>query len=137
MGDGLGRVADPMEVAEVDWEEVAARLAETKGVPAEALLLSTVFTNSTYERVGAILDRAREANPGPVLVVSDPLHGRRIDVSAAKQNAGDMVITTVATPNEYYLEPYQYHPDRWWQDEYFLKEATGEYVKLLYYAIKY
>ena len=129
---------EPFEVVERPWDEIAGRLAVGAGVPAENVLYSSAFTSSTYERVYALMETARENGHSSVIIVCDLVHSRRISFSARRiaEETGTRCLIA-PTPAKYYLEPYRYDPKSWWRSEAFMTTVLGEYSKLLYYWIKY
>lgn len=129
---------EPFEVVERPWDEIAGRIAVGAGIPEENILYSDAFTSSTYERVSALVDMARQKGHSSVIIVCDLVHSRRIAFSAHRigQETGTQCLIA-PTPARYYLESYRYDPRTWWQSEAFALAVLGEYVKLLYYRIKY
>jgi uncharacterized SAM-binding protein YcdF (DUF218 family) len=129
--------AEPFVVAEKRWDELAGHLAVNAGVPREEILFTDAFFDSTYLRVAAILEVVRQQQMTSVIIVSDPLHTRRIVQSAYALVGAEPVRVLVApTPAAYYPAPYRFHPENWWQSERELKEVFGEYIKLAFYLIK-
>ena len=123
---------------ERSWDEVAAHLAKTAGVAEDDILYTDAFNSSTYERVATFLQVARENQVESILVVSSPLHSRRISESAQTLLENDPLLVRIAsTPQSYYPIAYRYDAQRWWADEADLRDLFGEYIRLVYYAIKY
>jgi len=129
---------EPFAVTEESWEVVAKHLATNAGVDADDILLSEAFTNSTYERVQSIATTAKSVGAESAIVVTDPMHARRVAFSADKILGEDGPGWRMApTPGSYYPEAYRYDPTTWWSDEEEIKEVFGEYLKLAFYWLKY
>jgi uncharacterized SAM-binding protein YcdF (DUF218 family) len=129
---------NPLEVAELSWDEVAAHMAITAGIPAKAVLYSDVFTASTYERAQALVDVAQLNDHHSIIVVCDEIHARRVYNSLNQiTTESDFTILLAPTPKDYYPPAYQFDPQSWWRNEAYLIEVFDAYLKLGYYAIKY
>ena len=129
---------EPLDVALLNWDKVAAHMAVQTGVPEDALLFSDAFTNSTYERAQAFINVAQENNIQSMIVVCDEIHSLRLSNSVRQILADvNVVVHYAPVPQEYYLPAYQFDPESWWQDESNIKSVFEEYLKLAYYAIKY
>ena len=129
---------EPFAVMEMNWDEVAAQVAMAAGVPGEALIFSDAFTDSTYERAEAFIEAAYRHDIESLIVVSDEIHTRRLHYSVCKITADRPIsILYAPTPQRYYPPAYRFDPQRWWSDESDLKELFGEYIKLVYYWLKY
>ncbi|MCT4582931.1 MAG: YdcF family protein [Flavobacteriales bacterium] len=87
---------------------------------------------STKEEAEAILSYAIEHKYQRIIVVSDKFHLRRISTTfkAPFEEKGIEVLLSGA-PNSSYREDY------WWKYEAGLIMVNNEYVKLLYYLVKY
>jgi hypothetical protein len=129
---------EPFDVVERPWDEIAGRLAVNAGVPPEHILYSTAITASTYERVNALLQVARNDGRRSVIIVCDLVHSRRVAFSARRIARGSAMEWMVSpTPASYYLAPYRYDPKTWWRSETFVVDVFAEYLKLLYYWGRY
>ena len=129
---------DPFEVMEKPWDEIAAHMAVTAGVPKDALLFSDAFDNSTYERVASLIRIAQAHDQRSMIIVTSPVYSRRVALSA-RHILQDAVPTfrLAPTPQSYYPEPYRFNLDDWWLDENHPKMLLDEYTKLAYYWFKY
>jgi uncharacterized SAM-binding protein YcdF (DUF218 family) len=128
---------EPFAVAEKRWDELAGHLAANSGVPRQDILFTDAFFDSTYLRVAAILAVVRQQQMHSVIIVSDPLHTRRIAQSArALVGAEPIRVLVTPPPGEYYPAHYRYHPDSWWRSEREIKEVFSEYIKLAFYLVK-
>lgn len=87
---------------------------------------------STKEEAEAILEYAISNNYTKIIIVSDQFHLRRISSTFKKpfQEKGIEVLLSGA-PNSSYRE------DFWWNYEAGLIMVNNEYVKLMYYLLKY
>ncbi len=106
-------------------------MVEELNTPKENIV-PIVKGTSTKEEAEAILTYAVNHNYKRIIVVSDKFHLRRIKSTFKKPFAekGIEVILSGA-PNSSYRESY------WWNYEQGLIMVNNEYVKLLYYMIKY
>lgn len=129
---------EPFEVVEKPWDEIAAHMATQAGVPADALLFSDAFDNSTYDRVASLIRAARTGNQQSMIIVTSPTYARRVALSARHILQGSAPTFLMApTPQNYYPEAYRFNLDDWWLDENHPKMIFDEYTKLAYYWLKY
>ncbi len=87
---------------------------------------------STWEEAALIHADAMEQRYDTVLVVSTEFHLRRVSRVFRKRFAGSGVHLRFVAANSLV-----YDSDRWWTSEEGLLMVNNEYVKLLYYLIKY
>ena len=101
------------------------------GVDSSAIQTLPLGT-STYEEAQAILGYAKQRNYKRIIVVSSKFHTRRIYRLFYEkfQKEGIEVLVYGADPITYKIED-------WWNYEDGLIFVNNEYVKLLYYAMKY
>jgi len=106
-------------------------VAVRAGVP-DSLALAINKGTSTYEEAGFILADALAAGHDTVMVLSSRFHLRRI-AFVFRERFREHGITVVlhGAPNGDYDE------DRWWDVEEGLMMVNNEYVKLVYYRLKY
>lgn len=129
---------EPFEVTERSWEEIAGHMAMSSGIPASALLFSHVFATSTYDRVASFLTLARQHNLHSLIVVSDRIHSRRIAETAHKLIATEPYrVLSAPTPLHYIPVGYRFHPESWWTNEQDVKDVVDEWIKLVFYWLKY
>ncbi len=129
---------EPFEVMEKPWDEIAAHMAIQAGVPADALLFSDAFDNSTYARVASLIRTAQANDQRSMVIVTSPTHSRRVGLSAHHILQGAPPTFRLApTPQSYYPEPYRFNLDNWWLDENHPKMLFDEYTKLAYYWLNY
>lgn len=129
---------DPFAVMEKPWDEIAAHMAVNAGVPADALLFSDAFDNSTYDRVASLIRTAQANEQRSMIIVTSPVYSRRVALST-RHILQDTAPTfrLAPTPQSYYPEPYRFNLDNWWLDENHPKMLLDEYTKLAYYWFKY
>lgn len=129
---------EPFEVMEKPWDEIAAHMAVQAGVPAEALLFSDAFDNSTYDRVASLIRTAQAHEQQSMIIVTSSSYARRVAFSARhilQRNAPTFLMAP--TPQSYYPAAYRFNLDDWWRDENHPKMVFDEYTKLAYYWLKY
>ncbi len=87
---------------------------------------------STKEEADAILNYSIKNNYRKIIVVSDKFHLRRIsNTFKAEFDKNGIEVLLSGAPNSSYRE------DFWWKYEQGLIMVNNEYVKLLYYMVKY
>ncbi len=129
---------EPFEVMEKPWDEIAGHMATLAGVPADALIFSDAFDNSTYDRVVSLIRAAQEHEQQSMIIVTSPSYSRRVALSAHHILQGNQPTVLMApTPQRYYPEAYRFNLDDWWLDENHPKMLFDEYTKLAYYWLKY
>jgi len=101
------------------------------GVPKESIEFDAVSKNS-WEEAGATLKRAKLGGWKRIVVVSDPPHMRRLRWVWSKtfNSSGVDVVLVAGTP-------WWWNAERWWTSEPSAKFVVNEYVKLVYYLVKY
>ncbi|MEM6344908.1 MAG: YdcF family protein [Bacteroidota bacterium] len=111
--------------------EIARRALISGGIDSlriEAIPIGT----STFEESEEILGFSQVRGYKKIIILSSKFHTRRVrNVFRDKfREAGIEVVIMGAEPKDYELE-------KWWEDEAALLFVNNEYVKLLYYAIRY
>jgi hypothetical protein len=111
--------------------EQTRMVALRAGVP-DTMAIAIKRGTSTYEECGVILSDALRAGHDTVMILSSRFHMRRI-AYVFRQRFQEKGITVVlhGAPNSDYDE------DRWWESEEGLLMVNNEYVKLVYYRLKY
>lgn len=101
------------------------------GIP-ESDIKALVKGTSTKEEVDAILALSEKENYKKIIIVSDLFHTTRIRKTINKvfEGSGTEVLL-VGCSNS------QYNESSWWRYEQGLIMVNNEYIKLLYYAIKF
>ena len=111
--------------------EISAIMAYREGVDSTQVTIVEQGT-STKEESDIILAYAQEHNMDTVIVVSNKFHTRRVcQVFRSKFDGTGIHLIVHGAPASAYQE------DAWWQSEYGLIFVNNEYIKLIYYAIKY
>ena len=87
---------------------------------------------STYEEGNVVSDFCKNNNISSCIIVSGKLHTRRINFVFHKKfkNSSTQIFVHGAMPQAYDL-------NKWWSNEYGLLAVFDEYVKLIYYHLKY
>lgn len=105
--------------------------AVRQGLP----LGSTVVLNkgtSTFEEAEALLQQAVADGADTVMVISSRFHLRRVGFVFRKRFTGTGITVLLhGAPSQ------QFHEQQWWSSEEGLIMVNNEYVKLLYYWLKY
>jgi uncharacterized SAM-binding protein YcdF (DUF218 family) len=111
--------------------DCCARVVIDNGVPAERVEAFKVGT-STIEEAIALVDRAKHDGVDTVMVVSNSFHLRRI-AYVFRHRFADAHITLLL----HGAPSHDFSTDRWWRKEAGLMMVNNEYVKLLWYHLKY
>jgi uncharacterized SAM-binding protein YcdF (DUF218 family) len=109
-------------------------LAIEQGVSPDAIALDDSQVASTYDEAHKLLNFIHR-NPGTihtVMVVSDPYHMRRAQW-AFRRVLGSQIDIQMA-PIPYELTPLQ---QQWWSDRDTTEMVIREYLKLIYYPLRY
>ena len=116
---------------EVNGAQLSQKALISMGVDSSAIKLIERGT-STYEESEEILAYSQVMGFKRVMIISSKYHTRRIqNVFKDKfQEAGIEVIVLGAEPLDYDL-------DKWWESESAMIFVNNEYVKLIYYWLKY
>lgn len=102
-----------------------------QGVP-DSLVHVLKKGTSTMEESDAVLQYCRENGIGMCTVLSSSFHTRRVKrVFRKKMKDAGIGLTVLGAPSLAYDERY------WWRSEYGLLALNNEYVKLIYYRLKY
>ena len=111
--------------------EMTEKLLEDNGVPQEVAVAMKTGT-STMEEAESILKYCRKHQLSEVAVLSDKFHTRRVrGVFEQLYIEGDKPFRIYGSPSSVYEE------EAWWTSEAGLIMVNNEYVKLMYYAVKY
>lgn len=111
--------------------DVIAETLVSQGIT-EAQIRELEIGTSTYEESEGILGFSRQAGFKQIMVVSSKFHTRRIRQVFRKKfkKAGIQVLVRGAPPLNYSI-------DKWWNSEEGLMFVNNEYVKMVYYMLKY
>ncbi|HEX2617190.1 MAG TPA: YdcF family protein [Flavobacteriales bacterium] len=128
-----GSVPADLEAMDIAMTEsdCTRRVAIENGVPEAAAIAFRVGT-STKEEADALLQRAIADHADTVMVISTSFHLRRIGfVFREPFREKGITVLLHGAPSE------RYSIDRWWDAEDGLIMVSNEYIKLVYYHIKY
>ncbi|MFT3885451.1 MAG: YdcF family protein [Flavobacteriales bacterium] len=128
-----GSVPADLEAMGIDMTEsdCTRRVAVENGL-SEAAAISLRVGTSTKEEADALLQRAIADRVDTVMVISTPFHLRRIGFVFRERFAeAGITVLLHGAPSSKYDE------DRWWESEEGLLMVNNEYMKLLYYHLKY
>jgi uncharacterized SAM-binding protein YcdF (DUF218 family) len=117
-----------LEVLEAELTRQAAQRAGA--VP--ALLDTLARGTSTWEEAAHVLADAGRRGADTIVVVTTEFHTRRVGRVFRKRFKGSGIVVLV-----HGARSLDYDPERWWDTEEGLLMVNNEYVKLLYYALKY
>jgi len=115
----------------ISLAEIAQQALLNRGVDTAAIHVINRGT-STFEESEIILGYASQQGYKKIAVVSSAFHTRRVGNVFHKKfkKEGIKVIVRGA-------EPTKYSTDAWWEEEEGLIFVNNEYVKLIYYMLKY
>lgn len=112
-----------------------AQLTRTAAIRAGASpgqVLPLPYGTSTFEEALGVLLHADRLRLDTIAVLTTEFHTRRVGVVFRKRFAGSGIHVLVASaPSS------EYDADRWWNSEQGLLMVNNEYVKTLFYALKY
>lgn len=111
--------------------EMTARALKLEGVP-DSVIFTLPIGTSTHEEAALIAHHSKQKGFKKIIVVSDKFHTRRMRyVLQSHFRKSDVECLIVGAPSLVYNE------NRWWAKENGLIMVNNEYLKLLYYWIKY
>mgnify|MGYP003684472015 CR=1 FL=1 len=100
------------------------------GVPQDKIVfLSDSANTSSVEEVTLILDHIKKHDPDAkrVIIVTSWYHSSRATWIIRRRNQTDLQIESSPSP----------HPDKWWVQEFHFLNVFNEYLKWVYYLLKY
>ncbi|HEY0979052.1 MAG TPA: ElyC/SanA/YdcF family protein [Flavobacteriales bacterium] len=111
--------------------ELARQVALRNGMPETSATVLPKGT-STVEEADALLQLAEAEGVDTVMILTDRLHLRRVRrVFRERFRKAGITVVLHGTRSSFYDE------ERWWESEKGLLMVNNEYVKLLYYMLKY
>lgn len=111
--------------------DISATMAYSEGMDTNAVTIINKGT-STQEESEIILEYARSNSMDTIIVVSNKFHTRRVSqVFHKKFKNSDIHLIVHGAPASAYQE------ETWWQNEYGLVFVNNEYIKQVYYFLKY
>jgi len=114
--------------------DIAVEVMKLRGVPAEKLLVlnGNGPVTSTFDEARTLREYIEANNIGSVIMVTSAFHTRRSRWIFERELAGVQVKLEVAAA------PYtNFDASNWWQYEEGLINLNNEYIKLIFYKIKY
>ena len=114
--------------------ELAARELQKRGVPESKIQVVSDIALGTYEESLGLRDYATAHQFKRLLVVTSAYHTRRTLWSLRHACAGSGIEVGIDSPPPGWQTP---APSRWWWHRWGWKVVAGEYVKLIYYWMRY
>ena len=114
--------------------ELAARELQKGGVPESKIQVVSNIALGTYEESLGVRDYAVTHNLRRLLVVTSGYHSRRTLWSMRRACEGSGIEIGIDSPPPGWKTPL---PSRWWWRRWGWKVVAGEYVKLIYYRMRY
>ncbi|WP_297202922.1 YdcF family protein [Thermanaeromonas sp.] len=119
----------------VEWNVPAAEImawqAESLGVPPQDIVLER-RASSTYENAVYTLEILKEKGWRSAIVVTSPYHLRRTRFIFEKVFAGSNIRLSFYGAEDAWLVP-----EEWWHDDKGIEVVGIEYLKLLWYFVRY
>ena len=132
--DSLVSAWDKVEERNPFFYELAARELVRRGVPESKIQVVSNIALGTYEESLGLRDYATAHNLKRLLVVTSAYHSRRALWSMRHACEGSGIEIGIDSPPPGWQTPY---PSRWWWHRWGWKVVGGEYVKLVYYRMRY
>jgi len=114
--------------------ELASRELQKRGVPESKIQVVSDIALGTYEETLGIRDYATAHHLNRLLVVTSAYHTRRTLWSLRHASEGSGIEIGIDSPPPGWQTP---APSRWWWRRWGWKVVAGEYVKLIYYWMRY
>ena len=114
--------------------ELAAKELQKRGVPEAKIQVVSDIALGTYEESLGLRDYATAHQLKRLLVVTSAYHTRRTLWSMRHACAGSGIEIGIDSPPPGWQTP---APSRWWWHRWGWKVVAGEYVKLIYYWMRY
>lgn len=111
--------------------EIAKKILLAKGVPEKAIVTLDREVESTYEEGQALREYLTVHPARRIIVVTSGYHARRARWVMTRALGDEVEVLVAAAP------PWRFEEDRWWEDEDGVVTYFEEYLKFLYYLIKY
>jgi len=129
-GESVPRLFDVLDI-QIDEADLSKRVLLEKGIP-ETRIECLHKGTSTREESQYILAICKERGYKRIIVVSDKFHTNRINYAFRQiyKDAGVELVLRGAPSTAY-------NENSWWASESGLLMVNNEYVKLIYYHIKY
>jgi uncharacterized SAM-binding protein YcdF (DUF218 family) len=114
--------------------ELAARELKKRGVPESKIQVVSDIALGTYEESLGVRDYATAHKLKRLLIVTSAYHTRRTLWSLRHACEGSGIEIGIDSPPPGWQTP---APSRWWMRRWGWKVVAGEYVKLVYYWMRY
>ena len=125
---------DKQEQRNPYFYELAARELQKRGVPESKIQVVSDIALGTYEESLGVRDYATAHQFKRLLVVTSAYHTRRTLWSLRHACEGSGIEVGIDSPPPGWQTP---APSRWWYRRWGWKVVAGEYVKLIYYWLRY
>ena len=132
--DSLKSGWDKKEQRNPYFYELAARELEQHGVPESRIQVVPDIALGTYEESLGLRDYASAHQLKRLLIVTSAYHTRRTLWSLRHACEGSGIQIGIDSPAPGWQTP---APSRWWWRRWGWKVVAGEYVKLIYYWMRY
>lgn len=114
--------------------ELAASELRDRGVPAAGIQVVSEVASSTYEESLKLRDYAVAHKLKRLLVVTSAYHSRRALWTLRRACQGTGIEVAIDGPPPGWQTP---SPSTWWWHRWGWKVVAGEYVKMIYYQVRY
>jgi uncharacterized SAM-binding protein YcdF (DUF218 family) len=114
--------------------ELARQELRQRGVPAEKILLISRVVSGTYEESLGVRDYATAHKLKRLLVVTSAYHSRRALWTLRRACQGTGIEVAIDSPPPGWQTP---SPSTWWWHRWGWKVVAGEYLKMVYYQVRY
>jgi len=132
--DSLKSGWDKKEQRNPYFYELAARELQQQGVPEAKIQVVSGIALGTYEESLGVRDYASAHQLKRLLIVTSAYHTRRTLWSLRHACEGSGIEIGIDSPAPGWQTP---APSRWWWRRWGWKVVAGEYVKLVYYWMRY
>ncbi len=132
--DGLISGWDRVQERNPYFYELAARELQKRGVPESKIQVVPGIAIGTYEESLGLRDYATAHNLKSLMVVTSAYHSRRTLWAMRHACEGSGIQIGIDSPPPGWQTPLTY---RWWLHRWGWKVVGGEYVKMLYYRMRY
>jgi len=132
--DGLISGWDNREERNPLYYELSARQLQQQGVPVDRIQLAPGLALGTYEESLMVRDYATAHNLKRLLIVTSAYHSRRALWSMRRACEGSGIEVGINSAPPGWQTP---SPWAWWRKRWGWKLVGGEYVKMIYYWVKY
>jgi hypothetical protein len=102
-------------------------------VPRDALILGDESVGGLFEEAELVRKVVEERGYRSIIVITSPTRSRRAWLTFRKVFRGNENINILVTPSNYS----NFNPEDWWKKRPYSEEVVGEYVKLIFNALKY